>query len=219
MTEVVRHPNAAPFKVWPPNGELSQWIAGHFEHGFQGYCVDVGASDGISCSTTFVLETQLRWNVLCIEPSPIFWPSLKKLRAFVQACACDAEPRDSADFHVHEFIPEAYSALRPNHPEVKPDQNWSTIQVPVRTLEQCLAQAEFPRLDALCVDTEGNEADVLRGIDLAKWAPRAVVIEAWESGKHDDYLATFGYRKVGRSADNDLYEKGATTDGPRKSSG
>lgn len=205
-------PNAVPNREFGPNGELSAWIARQFPEGFQGYAVDVGASDGISISTTYVLE-QNRWTVLCIEPNPIFWPKLKARRAFVQTCACDREPREKALFYALDQNPEAYSALRPTFPPDFPvTVGWSKFEVPVKTLEQCLYEAQFPRLDALCIDVEGNDLDVLKGIDLNKWAPRVIVIEAWTQGVHDEHLKLFGYERVSRSVDNDLYRRGVDGD-------
>lgn len=193
-----------PHREHGPNAELSGWIQRQFPPGYLGYAVDVGASDGVSVSTTFALE-MARWTVLCIEPNPAFWYRLKQLRAFVQTCACDSKPADDAIFHVHDDNPEAYSSLRPNHPENKPGTGWSTIKVRVKTLEQCLEEAKFPKLDVIAVDVEGLERDVLEGVDLKKWKPKVVVLESWEPGSLDEYLGGFGYRNAGRSIHNDLY--------------
>ena len=199
-------PDRPPMKEWPPNGELSTWIAAQFETDHKGYAIDVGASDGISCNTTYMLESW-RWTVLSVEPNPVFWRRLKELRAFVETCALDTEESSSAMFWSFDHNPEAYSALRPTFPsDFPPHLGWTKIQVPVKTLDQLIEKWQFPRLDALCVDTEGTEIDVLKGFDLAKWKPKAMVIESWvDPGPVDDYVAAFGYKKIGRSAHNSLY--------------
>lgn len=203
-------PDERTRKDWPPNGELSRWIMEQFEPGYIGYAVDVGASDGISVNSTYVLE-QHRWTVLCIEPNPCFHDKLYKLRAFVMTCACDLEP-GLKEFHSLNQNPEAYSALRPTYPPDSPPDHpgkhvpqWTTFPVPVRTLDQCLEDAAFPRLDALCCDTEGTDQDVLKGCDLARWKPKVIVIEAWQEGQHDEYLWDFGYRRKWRTIDNDCF--------------
>src|SRR3990172_8033364 len=102
-------------REWPYNGMLSAWIQEQFPLDYQGDAVDVGASDGISINSTYWLEKKLRWAVLSIEPNPQFHKRLKELRAFVMTCACDREPKESAEFKVFLHNPESYSALRPNY--------------------------------------------------------------------------------------------------------
>lgn len=192
-------------KEWPPNGELATMIASHFPPGYEGYAVDVGASDGISISSTFPLEKEDRWTILCVEPNPVFWPRLKELRAFVVGCACDAEPAESMPFYVWKDNPDAYSSLRPSHPEHPLSAGgYSVIEVPVKTLDQVLVEAEFPQLDAACIDVEGTDLDVLKGLNLLHWKPRVVVVESWaeENPALEQYLAARGYSKIKRFVDN-----------------
>lgn len=185
-----------------------EWLIQQFPQGFQGFACDCGSYDGVTRSNTLLLEDH-RWTVLCVEANPQLAPFLKKNRPFVQMCAVGSEPRDAATFHVHNDNPEAHSALKPitNHPVWHPEKGarWSKVEVPVRTLNDLLAQAEFPRLDALCIDVEGGELDALQGIDLDKWTPHAILVESWEPGKCDAHLAPYGYKRVWRGLVDDAY--------------
>jgi len=195
-------------QFYPPNEGISRWILNLFPAGYVGYCVDVGASDGMSINSTYLLEKECRWTVISVEANPFFKPMLMKQRAFVKMCALSNKPADDAMFHMNLDNLEAYSSLRPsNHPRMLEEagERWATVKVPVRTLEQLLAEFEFSRLDALCIDTEGTELDVLGGIDLKKWTPLGIVVESWDKGGHDAYLAQFGYERMWRSVDNDCY--------------
>jgi FkbM family methyltransferase len=193
---------------YPPNGPVALWILSQFEHGYVGYAVDAGASDGVSVNSTYLLENMAKWTVLSIEPNPNFHPYLKRERAFVATCAVGAQ-REKATLHVNLDNVEAFSSLRPSihHPRFQQEggKNWGKVEVEVRTLEDLLDQYDFPRLDALCIDTEGTERDVLAGIDLAKWTPKVVVVETWDEGSLDDVLMPHGYERKWRSADNDCY--------------
>jgi FkbM family methyltransferase len=196
-------------KFWPPNGELSEMVRKHFPPDHRGYVIDVGASDGVSINTTFVLEKQYGWTVLSVEANPDYRQYLQANRAFTEHCACGSEVQDSADFFVHLDNPEAYSALKiANHPteHAKPGAKWQKTTVPVRTVDQLLAKWEFPRLDVLCIDTEGTEVDVLKGCDMAKWHPKVVVVECWDkTGPAHEYLKGIAYDLVGTSAHNYVY--------------
>jgi len=188
-------------KWWPPNGYLSRWIVDQFPSGYRGYAIDVGASDGVSINTTFTLEKTHNWTVVSVEPNSVFHPYLIAQRAMVEKCACDSTSGEAV-LHVYQPNEEAYSALRPN--KKKPDQPgpWDTMVVKVKTLEEIIAQWEFPRLDALCIDVEGNEIDVLKGCDLEKWRPRAVIAECWDGPDGlQDFLGP-AYKLCHRSVDN-----------------
>ena len=56
----------------------------------------------------------------------------------------------------------------------EPDHEFA---VPARTLSSLLDEAAAPEVDLLSLDVEGYEADVLAGLDLARHAPRWIVVE------------------------------------------
>lgn len=196
----------APLEL-PHNGPINNWIKSQFPDGYVGHAVDVGASDGRFINSTWLLEKKFRWTVLSVEANPYIKPLLMKERAFVKMCAVGSVPADDVDFHINMDNLEAFSGLRPQkeHKRFKEEagKRWETIKVNVRTLEQLLAEAEFPKLDVLCVDVEGTERDVLASIDLSKWKPRAIVVECWDEGTLDDALPD--YERMCRSAENDMY--------------
>lgn len=196
-------------KIWPPNGTLSQWILDQFPRGYQGWGLDIGASDGISINTTYALEKAHRWNIVCIEPNPDFRPLLKKHRAMCEFCALDSVPADSATMTINTDNPEAFSSLRPTgRTDLLPREpvHWKRIQVEVKTVDQVLERWQFPRLDLLAIDTEGTELDILRGCDLRRWRPKIIVAEAWDAGALDPYMLPLGYKRVARNVHNDAYE-------------
>lgn len=197
--------------VYPPNGYLASFILSQFEPGYVGWGVDVGASDGISINTTYQLEAAHRWTILSVEANPDFGPALKRTRAFVHMCACGSEA-GAATFHVNKTNPEAFSSLKPTTRrdlDGITDASWKKVEVPVCTVDGLLALWQFPRLDLLCVDTEGTELDVLMGCDLGRWKPRVVVTECWDKvGPIDDYLEAFGYVKSARNVHNDIWLHG-----------
>lgn len=198
--------------VHAPNLHLSQWIADQFPALYPGWAVDVGASDGISINSTYHLERTFRWTVLSVEANPDFLPHLTKHRAWVESCACAAEPAERADFRVHLDNPEAYSALKPRRhaqQHAEPTARWTTVPVKVETVDRLLSKWQFPRLDALCVDVEGNELDVLEGANLLKWKPKVVLAESWDDPDLplESWLAARGYKRVGRNVHNSLFLK------------
>lgn len=196
-------------KVWPPNEGVSAVIAFRFPHDYRGFAVDVGASDGISMSSTYRLERSLGWKVICVEPNTEFKASLMGMRDTYEMCACADKPGE-AEFCINTQNPEAFSSLKPTDRMELPERTkvvWSTATVPVTTVDALLEKHKFPQLDALCIDTEGTEMDVLLGTNLTKWKPRIIVSECWDEdgGAVNGYLAAHGYKRVMRSIHNDIY--------------
>lgn len=188
--------------------DIDRWTAG-LQHG---YACEVGAYDGIQMSTT--LELELRgWDVLCIEANPLLGPSLTMHRRSAMLCACGKENAEQQDFHIYEVTEgnvSAVSALKPdpNRPVHQDAEAKKTIKVPVRTLDWCLTQRAFPKLDVLSIDVEGGESDVLDGFSIARWHPRLIMLEDWIGGRHLERMTQAGYRLDVRRGPNEVYVRG-----------
>jgi FkbM family methyltransferase len=190
----------------PPNHTLSDMLAEHFDKGYVGHAVDVGASDGISVNTTWGLEKLRRWTVLSVEPNPEFWPALTQERAFVEKCAC-SNFTGTAKLQINREAPEAYTTIGAPNPRSADYTAWDTAEVRVETVDDLLAKWQFPKLDVLCVDVEGTERDVLDGTALETWKPKVVVLEAWVAHQHDAYMSERGYKPLTRLIHNEIYQR------------
>lgn len=184
-----------------------------------GYACEVGAADGNVMSQTRDLE-DLGWAVLCIEPNPLYWGTLSRARKLAMPYACGAGNRELVEFHSFEHIDEtvgmnymAGSGLRYDfdvldgvggaHCRTAPHE---TFRVPMRTLDWCLEQAAFPRLDALSIDAEGYEDEILKGFDVQHWKPRLISIENWGAKMATvNWFSDRGYVRCAREGVNDYY--------------
>ena len=186
------------------------WILQQFPDDYMGLAADVGAWDGVQTSNTMLLE-HMGWKVLCVEANPEVLGQLQFARSMVVSCACGAENQDEADFHIYTPGPPSHSALTPREHKDWPrdkDAEWKVVQVPVRTLDRLLEEAKFPRLDALSIDVEGGEPEVLEGCDLKRWNPKVIVLESWDDPSPlTNCLAERGYRLAERRGVNNLYIK------------
>lgn len=198
-------------KVYGPNGQIPEIIREHFPEGYVGYGIDVGASDGISINSTYLLEKDYHWNIISVEPNIDFAKSLRYHRAFVEFCACSNEP-GRLKMHINDDNPEAYSSLNPTKRKdlLGIDRAvWRIVEVKVETVDRILRKWDFPQLDFICVDTEGTEKEVLEGAMLEKWKPKVIVSESWDEdgGEVRKYLAGQGYERIMRSYHNDIYRR------------
>jgi hypothetical protein len=83
----------------------------------------------------------------------------------------------------------------------------ATIEVPLRTLDELLVEADAPTpIDFVSIDVEGHEMDVLRGFDLGRWRPRLVLLEDHVLSRTlHNYMEARGYRWVRRTDINGWY--------------
>lgn len=191
-----------------------EWLMGMFPDDYKGYAVEVGAFDGLSSSNTLLLENS-GWTVLCIEPNPRLEADLRSNRKLVKTCACDSTP-GHATFYIHRLERGGgLSSLRPAYigldyigldADALMALGFDEVVVEVETLDRCLEGLGWDGVDVVSIDTEGTELDVLKGLDLKRWHPKAMIVENWcDPSPVTEYLKSFGYFRVDRRNVNDLY--------------
>jgi FkbM family methyltransferase len=169
-----------------------------------GYFVDVGANDPMDISQTWHLE-QLGWRGVLIEPQPALAQKLREQRrATVFACACSS-PQNAG-----KALPFQVSGI---HSSLNLDffvagmRKDTMIEVPVRTLDDILTEANAPvPIDLISIDVESHEIEVLNGITLSRWKPRLILIEDLALNlRIHRLLQSRGYKWVRRTGLNSWY--------------
>ena len=90
-----------------------------------------------------------------------------------------------------------------------------STEVPARTLESVLEQVpDLPPIDLLSLDVEGYERNVLEGMNLARFSPRFILVEARFFDEIDALLSP-RYELVDRLSHHDyLYRRRDTVAAP-----
>jgi FkbM family methyltransferase len=170
----------------------------------RGFFVEVGANQPQQGSQSWQFE-QAGWRGVLVEPQPDLAERLRQSRqAQVVAAACSSPANAGTAMTLHVLGP--HSSLNPEL-AVTGVTAQSTVEVPVRTLDDILEQAQAPTpIDFVSIDVEGHEVEVLSGFDLARWRPRLLLVE-----DHVTSLATHrcltraGYRLIRRTGPNGWY--------------
>ncbi|MCW2746818.1 MAG: methyltransferase, FkbM family domain protein [Mycobacterium sp.] len=169
-----------------------------------GFYVDVGAADPDVASVTRHFYER-GWTGINIDPRPEAVLALRERRprdVTLQAAAGSADGTTTFylvadDPHLSTSDPAVAELLRSKGMQV------TATTVDVRRLDTVLAEADPPTIDFLKVDVEGAEAEVLAGLDLARWRPTIVLVEAvrpWSQIRVDaawrSMLEDHGYSEV-----------------------
>jgi FkbM family methyltransferase len=169
-----------------------------------GFFVEVGANDPRRGSQSWQFE-EAGWSGVLIEPQPDLAERLRATRrAQVIAAACSSPANAGTAMVLHLSGP--HSSLK-RELAVTGIVASATIEVPVRTLDDILAEAKAPApIDFVSIDVEGHEVEVLSGFDLARWQPRLLLIEDHVAGLATHRLLTrAGYRLIRRTGLNGWY--------------
>jgi FkbM family methyltransferase len=169
----------------------------------KGYFVEVGANNPYG-SQTWLLE-QSGWTGVLIEPLPDLAAELRATRkARVFSVACSSPENAGRELPFHVAGPHSSLDRKRMAPGAVVEK---IINVPIRTLDSILGEAGSPtRLDFLSIDVEGHEIEVLRGLDIARWRPRLILLEdhVADLSRHR-YLTAAGYRIIRRYENNGWY--------------
>ena len=154
-----------------------------------GFFVEAGANDGYEQSNTYRLERTRGWRGILVEPVPELHREavLERPRSRVVNCALVASEHGAGEVAMR--YGGLMSTVRGTHGSPADDsafvapafalglENEYEFSVTARTLSSLLDECGVAGVDFLSLDVEGYEAEVLRGLDLDRQAPRFMLIE------------------------------------------
>ena len=186
-----------------------------------GVVVEVGAAlpDYLSISRRF---RERGWRVVAVEPNPAFCEAHRRCGYDVLQFACSDRDKDddvffmvesrNATYAGGEVTYESFSSLgiEGRFAELHGTVDTHVTQIPVvtRRLDRLLAEfaPDVTAIDLLCVDVEGWELSVMRGLDPASWRPHVVILEnLFEEQAYRDEMRLRGYDLWRTIAPNEIY--------------
>jgi FkbM family methyltransferase len=169
-----------PFKSYSQNGEdVVLWRA--LQQVERGRYLDVGANHPVRYSLTMAFYER-GWRGITVEPDPEFarMQRVERPRDLQFEVAASSTDDDTVTLFVVDGtgLSTLYGDLAQLHAESGFETHEVTVQT--RTLDTLMSEAgwEGKDLHFVSIDTEGSEPAVLQGIDLRKWRPWILVVEA-----------------------------------------
>jgi FkbM family methyltransferase len=151
-----------------------------------GFFIEAGANDGFTQSNTYWLERFRGWRGILIDPMAAYAQACREERPDAIVVQAALVPADFEGDTVEMVFGDLMSAIGGTHEDddawVEPGLTLGWFDpyrdtVPARTLSAVLDAAGAPEIDLLSLDVEGYEAEVLRGLDLKRHAPRWILVE------------------------------------------
>jgi FkbM family methyltransferase len=138
-----------------------------------GYFIEIGASDGIEISNTYLLEKSYEWTGICVEPIPYRFDDLIKNRT--KSFCCNNAVYKESNMHVDFDIANNGDGISGISDKIDchkkaVDANKTTIKVETISFNDLLKKYNAPYyIDYLSLDTEGSELDILQSVDLNEY--------------------------------------------------
>jgi len=184
-----------------------------------GVFVDIGAHDGIQGSNTFFFEKELGWTGLAVEPILERYVDLVKNRSCVCMNCCVHNKNTTVDFTENSGYTEMLSGISetydPRHVQRLDLEKKiyggesKTVKKQAYTLSKLLELNDIYNIDYLSIDTEGNEKEILQGIDFSRFTIRVITVENNYPDKFseiDDLLKANGFDHVTRLGGDEVYK-------------
>ena len=146
-----------------------------------GVFIEIGASDGIELSNTYLLETKYEWTGVCVEPIPKRFELLCKNRP--NSACCNKAVFNESNKTVIFDIANNYDLLSGISANIdchkqSVDSNKTTILVKTISFNDLLETYNLPLfIDYLSLDTEGSELEILKSVDLQKYTFGLIDVE------------------------------------------
>lgn len=157
-----------------------------------GFFIEAGGNDGYSQSNTYYLERYLGWSGVLVEGIPELYEQCRRLRrrsrVYHAALVAPDFPDPTIAMHFANLMSVVAGSLKTSAAqdaqirrglEVQSLDATYRVDVPARTLASILDELPQPvRIDFLSLDVEGAELGVLRGLQLDKYRPTYILVEA-----------------------------------------
>jgi FkbM family methyltransferase len=156
------------------------FVLSHLNFKKNGYFIEFGATNGISLSNTYLLESEFDWNGILAEPAKCWHKDLKNNRK------CEIEQKcvwidSSSTLIFNEVFNAELSTINlfsDNDHHSKSRKIGECYEVNTISLNDLLKKYNAPNLiDYLSIDTEGSEFQILEKLDFSKYSFNVITVE------------------------------------------
>ena len=158
------------------------WVLERTGYKRGGFFVEVGATNGVLLSNTWLLEREFGWQGICVEPNPSFLKELRVNRSCRTVGDCvGAVTGEDVEFILADVYGGiAHYAGEDSHKGKRDAYRAAgeVIRMTTVSLNDLLIKYGAPRrIDYLSIDTEGNEFPILNAFPFDRWDIPLLTVE------------------------------------------
>jgi len=165
--------------LWNSQKDQDYWVIKEiFNYKKNGYFIDLAATDGKKINNTYLLEKNLNWDGICIEPNPLFHNELN----YNRKCKISTAVVDNENDKIIKFRIEnggmggIIDKTTDNNNLIY--SNMKSINFKTKTLESILVECNAPKIiDYLSLDVGGSEYRILENFPFNKYKFLTITIE------------------------------------------
>jgi FkbM family methyltransferase len=181
----------------------------------KGFFIEAGANNGVEQSNTMYFEKYLGWKGLLIEPIPELAERCRANRPSSIVVNAALVPFFYKELHVKMRYCNLMSVVKggmksleeeDNHVQIGCEVqhiNTYEVEVPARTLTAILDEYRIRNVDFFSLDVEGYELRALQGLDLDRYHPTYMLIEARYREEIDAHLKPW-YEPIAELSHHDV---------------
>jgi FkbM family methyltransferase len=169
----------------------------YFPNKFEGISIECGAFDGLTDNCTKFFEDNYKWKTINIEPLPHTFKKLQYNRPMstnLQIALSNLEETSIFRNYKHPRLQYEWGNGSINHTlkhkqwleELCGCDNYVEFPVNCKTYKQIIEEMDIKKIDLFVLDVEGNELNVIEGMQNCDILPDIFVIE-----HNDTNLADF----------------------------
>jgi FkbM family methyltransferase len=167
-----------------------------------GFFVEFGASDGVTLSNSYLLEKSFNWRGILAEPARMWHEALSNSRTthFCKKAVWgkSGEILEFEEYDLGELNTLKVSKHNDGNSKFRNANNLYNVET--ISLRDLLSTYHAPtNIDAIIIDTEGSEYEILKSFDLFEYQIKIFIIEhAYSTAAHliDEILVKNGYERV-----------------------
>jgi len=167
-----------------------------------GYFVEFGATDGITYSNTYLLETEFSWTGILAEPAKVWEKQLyvNRPNASIETLCVWKDSNSSETFHETE-VPELSTIESYSDKDAHRYTRSGGKKYKVQTisLKDLLIKHQAPKyIHYLSIDTEGSEYEILKSFNFDEFIIGIITVEHNYSPQRElifTLLTSHGYKR------------------------
>ena len=167
-----------------------EWVCASLNNKRGGYFIDVGACDGVWFSNTYVLEKELGWTGICVEPARTPFAELIQTRNCICVNKAVYDRTGMVKFHEYD------GAVWKGHIDSM------GYDIDCITLRDLIKEYDCPKIiDYISIDVEGLEYEILTGFPFEDYKARIWTVEHndWTGEKKKkmrEFMVSHGFKHL-----------------------